>query len=196
MNLHRGSYVTSIYTFAITCSIVVIASGPSAATPIPGEPCLPSGGSFRGFVSVLEAPTSSPPDNPETRDDPDPRAPPLLNSFEGINFDEDAVNVNFYLIPPDPCGAAGPNHFVSVVNSSIEWFTKAGTLQNSQRFGHNGSTATGSFFAAVAPVNATFDPKVIYDQYNSRFVVVALEQRDTFWRSDEQFTNPAGRIRR
>ena len=104
-----------------------------------------------------------------------PESPSLLNSIEGINFDEDAANSGFYHIPPDPSGAAGPNHLVSVVNTSIEWFTKAGVQQ------HSGSLS--SFFSSLSPQTNTFDPKVIYDQYNNRFVVLTLEQVDSPQRS-------------
>jgi subtilisin-like proprotein convertase family protein len=103
---------------------------------------------------------------------------PLLSRtqpIEAINFDQDGANNGFLHIPPDPNGAAGPNQLVSVVNTSIQWYTKTGTLQNNQRLGKNGTTATGSFFASLNPVNGTFDPKVVYDQYNGRFVVVSLE---------------------
>ncbi|MDY7047815.1 MAG: Calx-beta domain-containing protein, partial [Microcystis panniformis WG22] len=102
-------------------------------------------------------------------------APALITSIEGINFDENANNTGFFQIPPDPSGAAGLNHVVSVVNSSIEWHTKTGIQQNSQ--------SLRNFFSAAVPgttddpLTATFDPKVIYDQYSNRFVVVTLEQQ-------------------
>ncbi|MFM6308460.1 MAG: hypothetical protein ACKPGB_09365, partial [Dolichospermum sp.] len=89
-------------------------------------------------------------------------APALITSIEGINFDENANNTGFFQIPPDPSGAAGLNHVVSVVNSSIEWHTKTGIQQNSQ--------SLRNFFSAAVPgttddpLTATFDPKVIYDQ--------------------------------
>ena len=102
----------------------------------------------------------------------------LITTYEGINFNENGANAGFYSIPPDPIGAAGPDHLVSVVNTSIEWHTKAGVQENSQRLGRNSTTAVGSFFETLTPLNGTFDPKVIYDQYNSRFVVVSLEVQD------------------
>jgi len=105
-------------------------------------------------------------------------APGVGTTIEGINFDEDAANSGFYHIPPDPIGTAGPNHLISVVNTSIEWFTKAGVKQNSQRLGKNSTSITGSFFESLTPANATFDPKVIYDQYAGRFLVVTLERVD------------------
>lgn len=108
----------------------------------------------------------------------DSLAPAVSTSFDVINFDEDAANTGFYHIPPDPHGAVGTNHVVAVVNTSIEWHTKSGTQQNSQRLGKNGSTAVGSFFASLNPVNSLFDPKVIYDSLSNRFIVVALEKTD------------------
>jgi hypothetical protein len=59
---------------------------------------------------------------------------------------------------------------VNVVNCAIEWYTKGGVLQNQQ--------SLSSFFASLGPPlgTATFDPKVIYDQYMDRFVVVTLER--------------------
>src|SRR5688572_27494577 len=62
-----------------------------------------------------------------------PKAPPLDATIEGINFDFDNENsAGFYHIPADPSGAAGPDHVVSVVQSSIEWHTKAGVEQESR----------------------------------------------------------------
>src|SRR6266508_6022452 len=101
-----------------------------------------------------------PADTPGQFERPTPEAPPAGTTIEGINFDEDAANGGFFHIPPDPHGAAGPGHVVSIVNTSIEWFTKAGVAQNSQRLGKNATTHVGSFFASLTPVNPTFDPKV------------------------------------
>jgi hypothetical protein len=85
--------------------------------------------------------------------------------FDAINFAGNAANnMGGLSIPPDPYGAAGPSHVVNVVNTSIEWYTKAGTLINSQ--------SLQSFFSSATN---TFDPKVLYDQYADRFVVVTLE---------------------
>lgn len=106
-------------------------------------------------------------------------APDVNISIEGINFDENATNNGTYFIPPDPHGAAGPAHVVSIVNASIEWHTKAGVQENSQRLGKNSSTIVGSFFEPLNPVNRLFDPKVVYDQMSERFVAVALERQDT-----------------
>jgi hypothetical protein len=95
---------------------------------------------------------------------PEPLAPPAGSLIEGVNFDDNAINTGGGLfIPPDPIGAVGPDHLVSIVNTSIEWHTKAGILQNSQGVGlGTAGTAVDSFFDSLSPVNALFDPKVIY----------------------------------
>jgi Ca2+-binding RTX toxin-like protein len=69
-------------------------------------------------------------------------------------------------IPPDPSGAAGLNHLVDVVNTQIQWFTKAGALQNTQ--------SLQSFFSSPT---STFDPKVLYDLGSNRFIVMTMEQQ-------------------
>ena len=100
---------------------------------------------------------------------PLPFAPGLGKTIEGINFNEDAANNSGTAhIPPDPMGAAGLDHLVSVVNTSIEWHTKAGVQQHSE--------SLKSFFAPLSPLTNTFDPKVIYDQFEDRFLVVTLER--------------------
>ena len=138
----------------------------------------PSGGSQSGFVSGGEAGTSAP-----TSDEYGPLAPGLDTTIEGINFDENAANSGSYSIPPDPIGAAGLAHVLSVVNTSIEWHLKDGTQQFSDQL--------EDFFAPqfFAPVNNTFDPKVIYDQHAGRFVVVTLERTDD---GDSTATGDAG----
>jgi hypothetical protein len=100
------------------------------------------------------------------------RAPALTSTIEGITFDENGNN-NFgaLSIPPDPHGAAGPNHVVSVTNTSIEWHTKAGAQQNSQ--------SLSSFFGVLGPLTTLFDPKCVYDTYDNRFIVEAGDQTDT-----------------
>lgn len=86
----------------------------------------------------------------------------LLARFPGIT----ATGWN----PPDPHLAAGPNHLVAVVNSSLAFFTKTGTATFQVDF--------GTFFSTLSPGNFIFDPKVIYDVHANRFVVIVLEQDD------------------
>ena len=103
-------------------------------------------------------------------DMPEPRS--LVSSFDAGGQDTNIVNNGgFLFIPADPHGAAGPNHVVNVFNTSIEFYQTDGTA--------NGSQSLENFFAPLAPANFTFDPKVLFDQYEQRFVVVTLERQDT-----------------
>ncbi|MCK5406780.1 MAG: hemolysin, partial [Candidatus Krumholzibacteria bacterium] len=100
-------------------------------------------------------------------------APPLGISFSGFDFDDNNLTVGTWYIPPDPNGAAGPFHVVNVGNVMIQWFTKVGVQQNLQ--------GLNAFFAPTGPPlgTNTFDPKVIYDQYSERFIVITLERLDS-----------------
>jgi hypothetical protein len=91
-------------------------------------------------------------------------SPALSTSFSGVDFDAVTSLTDYEFIPPDASGAVGPNNVIEVTNGSIEWYSKSGTLQDSQSlfsfFGQSGPTLT--------------DPRVIYDATAGRFVVAAI----------------------
>ena len=91
----------------------------------------------------------------------------MTTTFEGFGFDDNRTETGFLFIPPDPMGAAGRDRVVAVVNTMIEARDKEGTLlwRDSLR----------DFFAPLSPTTPTFDPKIVYDHYADRFVVVTLE---------------------
>ncbi|MGV6852109.1 MAG: tandem-95 repeat protein, partial [bacterium] len=96
----------------------------------------------------------------------------LQTSFNAADFDTNGVNNSgFRFIPADSSAAAGPNHVVNAVNTSIEIYQKDGTQLL--------STGLQNFFAILTPLNATFDPRVVYDQRENRWVVITLERTDT-----------------
>ncbi len=134
-----------------------------------------------GALGAMEVAHTSPVFRPDQASryapsEPQPDSPILSSSFTTVDFDGDGAYSGFYHIPPDPHGAVGPAHVVNVVNTNIEWYSKTGTFVSGKRLGKNSTTAVGSFFESLTPVNGLFDPKVIYDQFEGRFVVVALEQ--------------------
>jgi hypothetical protein len=92
-------------------------------------------------------------------------------TFEGMGFDDNAdENYGFLFIPPDPIGAAGRNLLVGVVNSMIEARNKGGALK--------WRSGLLDFFAPLGAAligDFPFDPKIVYDPYEDRFVVVALQ---------------------
>jgi hypothetical protein len=94
-------------------------------------------------------------------------------AIECFNFDDNAVhNGGFLFIPPDPHCAAGLEHVINIGNCYIEWRPKNAPLDAPQY-----RSSLAAFFAGVPGGLGTtgFDPKVIYDQYADRFVVVTLE---------------------
>jgi hypothetical protein len=116
-------------------------------------------------------------------------------NFLGYNFDDNATeNGGFVFIPPDPSGAAGTDRVISVVNVGIECRNKVGTLLYRD--------ALRDFFSPISTLGTfTFDPKIVYDHYENRFVVVALERTDlgSGDPSDESRilgSRPNGQIRR
>lgn len=100
-------------------------------------------------------------------------APALDITIEAVNSDQNSFNNGGQLVaPPDTNGAVGPNHVVNVTNNTIEWYSKTGTVQY--------SSSLSNFFRPLQPVNSGIltDPKVLFDSYANRFVVVYLEVLD------------------
>lgn len=71
--------------------------------------------------------------------------------------------------PPDADIAVGTSHIVEVVNSSFAIYTRTGTKQLEQTF--------QTLFNGVAVATTLFDPKIIYDRFNDRYVMIVLEKR-------------------
>ncbi len=104
--------------------------------------------------------------------------PPLLApAIECNTFDTSASYTGGALfIPPAAHCAVGPTHVVTVSNVIVQWRPKVGTTNTPEYE----NTLTG-FFGAVPGVladNFGFDPKVIFDQHEGRFVIVFLQQWD------------------
>jgi hypothetical protein len=101
-----------------------------------------------------------------------PDSPRVDRMFEGFGFDDNAdENGGSLFIPSDPIGAAGRDRVIAVVNVMIEARNKLGGLEWRE--------SLMDFFSPAATLGTFgFDPKVTYDQYEDRFVVVALERVD------------------
>lgn len=105
---------------------------------------------------------------------PAPKAvslPSLSIEFGSVDYGTNITeNGGFAFIPADPIAAAGPNHVVSVVNTVIQFLQKDGTVDFTD--------SLADFFSAESPDTFTFDPKVLFDPLEGRFVVVTLERED------------------
>ncbi|MEL6810735.1 MAG: GEVED domain-containing protein [Bacteroidota bacterium] len=80
----------------------------------------------------------------------------LEENYDGISAAEGGG-----FTPPDPTGAAGPNHYVNSVNVAIKIFDKMGNVLA-------GPTDLGSFLGSG---NNSGDPIILYDQLADRFFV-------------------------
>jgi hypothetical protein len=89
-----------------------------------------------------------------------PVAPPtLLKDYQGI-IRGDATSWSY---PPDTCGAAGPNHFVEVVNRNFAIYNKS-----------SGEELTNILLGDFLP-GSNGDPRVLYDQYSDRWFIIVCD---------------------
>ena len=136
---------------------------------------------FEAYGNGLETGTTSVPTAVEGYA---PWAPLVQKSFLSVNFDDNGEeNEGFRFIPPDPIGAAGLSRVISVVNTMIESRNKGGAMK--------WRTSLANFFAPLEPETFTFDPKIVYDQYEDRFIVVTLERVT----AGTSFPDPANKSR-
>ncbi|MEZ4818012.1 MAG: hypothetical protein R2776_08600, partial [Flavobacteriaceae bacterium] len=77
------------------------------------------------------------------------------------NFDGLANNEAGGFTPPDPSGAAGPNHYINAVNVALKIFDKQGNVLA-------GPTDLGSFLGSG---NNSGDPIIMYDHLADRYFV-------------------------
>ncbi len=91
----------------------------------------------------------------------------IFNNFEGIP----QTNYN----PPDDYIAVGPNHIVMVVNNLFRIFDKNGNVQKTV----NAAEWYSNLVSNATPV----DPKILYDHFNSRWVMVWLYIDHVLFRS-------------
>ncbi len=89
--------------------------------------------------------------------------PAIPNPIVSFDAQSNISGVN----PPDPVGDVGPNHYVSMSNSSLQIFNKTGTSV----FGPvNINTLWAGFGGACQTENAG-DPVVMHDQFSDRWII-------------------------
>ncbi len=86
----------------------------------------------------------------------------LLNNFQGMNMTNS--------IPPDPYIAVGPNYIMTTVNSKFAIWDKQGNLVK--------SISADSWYSSALSNVSSFDPKILYDHFAQRWVMVWLDQDD------------------
>jgi hypothetical protein len=88
----------------------------------------------------------------------------------GGDFGFTAV-VNTGWTPPDPHGAAGPEHIVVMTNGEIAFYTKDGTRTFVDEI-----EGSSGFWGSVGASGFVFDPEVLYDPLSERFFVMAADR--------------------
>lgn len=88
--------------------------------------------------------------------------PVALLDFEGI------PQTNF--IPPDPILAVGPNHVMVAVNSTFRIFDKSGNILK--------TIDADDWFHLVVSGASSFDPILMYDHFDNRWLLVMLHVAD------------------
>ncbi len=121
-----------------------------------------------------------------------PQGPGRQAPLPGVGFE--ALEVNDCCgggtsVPPDPEMAAGPNHLIAVVNVALEVYDKTGTSLT-------GPVLIDDFFADLGGTNCTaggtFDPNVLYDEKEDRFMIAADGNGNAYCIGVSQTGNPIG----
>ena len=116
---------------------------------------------LRGRVQqeVAPAQASPAPRAAESAGPEGPLSPPPVRNFEGLEFTDP-------VFPPDPNGAAGPNHYVQIVNLTFAVYDKNGT----ELFRAKNNTLWAGF-GGLCQTNNNGDPVVEFDRYANRWVI-------------------------
>ena len=122
----------------------------------------------RAAASGDAASTTQEPDSFGEPNAPAVASPALLSTFK-------ALEDNNTSIPPDTHGAVGPSHLMVVLNTQIRIQTRTGAALT--------TVSLDSFWAGMpgpwAGSNpSTFDPKVLYDPYNKRWMFTVTADGD------------------
>jgi len=98
----------------------------------------------------------------------------LISNFSGV-IRGDAGSWSY---PPDSCGAAGPNHFVEVVNRNFAVYNKS-----------TGEELINILLGSFLP-GSNGDPRVLYDQYSDRWFVIVCDFETRIYLAVSMSDNP------
>ncbi len=99
--------------------------------------------------------------------------PTVDNTFPGYPITPDIPNLPYQPIPPDTMGAVGPTQFMMAINGLLRVFNKETGIRE-PAFGEP-DPDLDTFFSAVMSVSAnnyTNFPRVRYDRYSSRWILL------------------------
>lgn len=102
---------------------------------------------------------------------------PIEENFDGLTGSEGGG-----FTPPDPTGAAGPNHYLNAVNVAIKIFDKQGNVVA-------GPTMLGTFLGSSSNSG---DPIIMYDQLADRYFVSEFGTGSSFLLGVSDSPDPTG----
>ncbi|HEX5133446.1 MAG TPA: FlgD immunoglobulin-like domain containing protein [Candidatus Krumholzibacteria bacterium] len=175
----------ALHALAVALTVSWLAAPVFAGEIRPYADPTPSVGSGVPASAVIPGTVDAAPTKPVKGQLPPMNAPLLSGpAIECFNFNSNATyNSGSIFIPPDPICAAGEDHVMNIGNVIIEWRPKVGIADTPEHIDDlKGFFATGLSAPAPNPGPGTslgtvgYDPKVIYDQYADRFIVIMLER--------------------
>ena len=86
----------------------------------------------------------------------------ILSPVPSLTFN--AIDDNFNAIPPDVNGAVGPSHIMTTLNTQVRIQNLTGGIIS--------TIALNSFWASLGSLNV-FDPKILYEPFNNRWIFSA-----------------------
>lgn len=102
---------------------------------------------------------------------------PIEENFDGLNNNEGGG-----FTPPDPSGAAGPDHYLNAVNVAIKIFDKQGNTLA-------GPTMLGTFLGSASNSG---DPIILYDHLADRYFVSEFGTGNSFLVGVSDSPDPTG----
>ncbi|HET8677176.1 MAG TPA: BACON domain-containing protein [Blastocatellia bacterium] len=135
---------------ALNPSIPAAPTKTNPPKPIPDDLPMPA------IAPKTDAPTKSAASGVQT--EPLGPSPAPATTFQ-------ALTDNNTSLPPDTHGAVGPNHVMTVLNTQYRIQTRSGQTV---------STVSDDTFWASLNSPSAFDPKILYDPYNSRWMMTAV----------------------
>jgi len=111
-----------------------------------------------------------------SRDNNPVGTPTLISDYQGV-IRGDAGSWSY---PPDSCGAAGPNHFVEVVNRNFAVYNKS-----------TGEELINILLGSFLP-GSNGDPRVLYDQYSDRWFIIVCDFNTKIFLAVSKSDDPTG----
>ena len=102
--------------------------------------------------------------------------PQEVKNFQTIQLGDSGAS----FIPPDTCGAVGTNHYVVAVNSTLGIYNKV-----------NGAELAVVTLASFLP-GSSGDPRILFDQYENRWVIMATNFGNRNYVAVSETDNPLG----